>query len=81
MSDNDDLKPRMTVSDKATPLIVNQDSANVWPPWPWPPWGDTPDDDGGDDDKGPVNRTKRAHKLAKQVIKFESLLANASLDL
>ena len=46
-----------------------------WPPWPWPPWGD--DDDGN----SPENRTERAQRLAKEVIKFERRIANASLDL
>jgi endothelin-converting enzyme len=55
-----------------TPTLV--DNTNVWPSWPWPPW-DSPDDD---EDK--PNRTETAHKLAKQVIKFETRLANASLD-
>ncbi|KAF9049323.1 zincin [Hymenopellis radicata] len=52
-------------------------SDNVWPPWPWPPWGE-----GDNDDKHePVNQTERAHKLAKEVVKFESKIAKASLDL
>ncbi|KAJ7093237.1 hypothetical protein C8R44DRAFT_646354 [Mycena epipterygia] len=56
-----------------TPTLI--ENANVWPSWPWPPYED-PDDD---DEKKP-NRTEAAHKLAKQVIKFETRLANASLD-
>ncbi len=58
-------------------LVNNQDSVNTWPPWPWPPWGD---DDGGDGD-GPKDRPKNATKLAKEVVKFERKLAQASLDL
>lgn len=55
--------------------LVNQQE-NIWPPWPWPPWGDD------DDDKPPAsNRTDRAHKLAKKVLKLESRVAAASLDL
>ncbi|KAF7338682.1 Endothelin-converting enzyme 1 [Mycena venus] len=57
-----------------TPTLV--DNTQPWPSWPWPPW-DSPDDD---DDKEKSNRTETAHKLAKQVIKFETRLANASLD-
>jgi endothelin-converting enzyme len=63
----------------AEPLVQQDASENVWPPWPWPPW------DGGDDegDKKPVprNRTERAHKLAKNVLDFESDIASATLDL
>ncbi|KAJ7470279.1 hypothetical protein FB451DRAFT_1176346 [Mycena latifolia] len=56
-----------------TPTLVENPAA--WPSWPWPPW----DQDGDDDEKKP-NRTEAAHKMAKQVIKFETRLANASLD-
>jgi endothelin-converting enzyme len=59
---------------KNPPVLV----ANAWPPWPWPPWEG---DDGEDDDNKPVNQTKRAHELAKKVLKFESQIANVSLDL
>lgn len=52
----------------------------VWPPWPWPPWGDD-DHDGHHGDKSPLNKTERALKLAKQVVKFEKRIADASLDL
>ncbi|KAE9406756.1 zincin [Gymnopus androsaceus JB14] len=49
---------------------------------PWPPWGGDDDDDGDDEgDKKPINRTKRAHELAEAVVKFESEIARASLDL
>ncbi|KAJ7724074.1 hypothetical protein DFH07DRAFT_871903 [Mycena maculata] len=58
---------------QATPTLV--ENANVWPSWPWPPY---PDDDDDEDEK--PNRTEIAHKLAKEVIKFETRLANASLD-
>ncbi|KAJ7197174.1 Metalloprotease [Mycena pura] len=50
------------------------DNTKIWPSWPWPPWGDEPDD------KKKPNRTEIAHKLAKQVIDFETKLANATLD-
>lgn len=40
---------------------------------------------GGDNkdegDKKPVNKTERAHELAKKVVKFEGEIARASLDL
>ncbi|KAJ7445711.1 Metalloprotease [Mycena galericulata] len=56
------------------PTATIVENANVWPTWPWPPY---PDDD--DDDEKP-NRTEIARKLAKQVVKFETKLANATLD-
>jgi endothelin-converting enzyme len=56
-----------------TPTLV--DNSQIWPSWPWPPW-DGPDDD----EEEKPNRTEAAHKLAKQVIKFETRLANATLD-
>lgn len=59
-------------------LITNED-ANVWPPWPWPPWGGDDDDNDGDDE--PRNRTLEIQKLAREVVKFERKLAQASLDL
>jgi len=64
-------------SSTASAGIVEQVGENSWPPWPWPPWGDGDD---GDDDK-PVDKKKQAHKLAKEVLKFETAIANASLDL
>ncbi|KAI0636818.1 Metalloprotease [Trametes polyzona] len=57
-------------------LVVHEERLRMWPPWPWPPWGD--DDDGKNE---PVNRTERAHKLAKEVVEFEKKVANVSLDL
>jgi endothelin-converting enzyme len=58
--------------------MVEQDaSENVWPPWPWPPW----DGDGDDKEPPPINWTERAHKLAKNVLQFETQIADASLDL
>lgn len=58
--------------------LVNQ-AESVWPPWPWPPWGE--DDDDKDGGKKPANQTERARELAKKVVKFETRIANASLDL
>ncbi|KAJ7632180.1 hypothetical protein FB45DRAFT_1057317 [Roridomyces roridus] len=55
-----------------TPTLVEN---AAWPSWPWPPY---PDEGEGEDDK--PNRTEIAHSMAKKVIKFESRLANASLD-
>jgi hypothetical protein len=57
-------------------LVEGQNDQDIWPPWPWPPWDG---DDGGDEDKR--KPAERAHDLAKGVIKFESQIANASLDL
>lgn len=65
---------------ESSPVLIEQDS--IWPPWPWPPWGgDDGDDDGDNGGKKPVNKTKRVQKLAKEVVKFESEIAHASLDL
>ncbi|KAJ4467451.1 hypothetical protein C8J55DRAFT_229721 [Lentinula edodes] len=65
---------------ETSPVLIKQDS--IWPPWPWPPWGgDDGDDDGDNGGKKPVNKTKRVQKLAKEVVKFESEIAHASLDL
>ena len=61
---------------------VYQERLRVWPPWPWPPWGgdDDGDHDGDDDEPGPLDPEK-AHKIAKNIIKFEKAIADASLDL
>jgi endothelin-converting enzyme len=58
-------------------LVNNEDSANVWPPWPWPPWEGDDDDDNGPPKHGPKNATE----LASEVVEFEWKLARASLDL
>ncbi|TFY55841.1 hypothetical protein EVJ58_g7996 [Rhodofomes roseus] len=62
--------------------VVYQERLRVWPPWPWPPWGgdDDGDHDGDDDEPEPMDPEK-AHKVAKDIIKFEKAIANASLDL
>jgi endothelin-converting enzyme len=61
-------------------MVVQADKDNEWPPWPWPPWDG--DDDGGDGDKNKKNKTKSTtHELAKGVVKFETKIAKASLDL
>jgi endothelin-converting enzyme len=54
-------------------LLDNNDANNMWPDWPWPPWGDDEPDE-------KPNRTEIAHKLAKEVLEFETKLASASLD-
>lgn len=45
-----------------------------FPPWPWPPWGD-------DDDKKSENKTMKAARLSRQVLKFESDIAAATANL
>lgn len=52
----------------------------IWPPWPWPPW-DGEDDDEDDDSRKPAHDPfLKAHELAREVIKFESEIADATLD-
>lgn len=60
-----------------------EDSERVWPPWPWPPWGgDEGDSDSGHDRKQPTHDPFfRARELSQQVIRFESEIAEATLDL
>ncbi|KAJ3821178.1 Metalloprotease [Lentinula raphanica] len=79
VSDEDEKNAQQ--SSNASPALVQQNS--IWPPWPWPPWGGDDDDgsDGGSGGKKPINKTKRAHKLAQKVLEFETKLARASLDL
>ncbi|KAG7086631.1 hypothetical protein E1B28_002573 [Marasmius oreades] len=72
-SSSPSTKPKLSAS------LVQQAGGDSWPPWPWPPWGGSGDDDDGP--KKPVNRTKRAGKLAKGVLDFETRIARASLDL
>lgn len=69
-------------------LTVHEERLRVWPPWPWPPWDpEDPEDPhepghpGDGEPHKPVNRTKEAQKLAKQIVDFEKKIANASLDL
>ena len=65
-----------------TGLAVHEERLRVWPPWPWPPWDpQDPDEPGDGGDHKPINRTKEAPKLAKQIVEFEKKVANASLDL
>ncbi|KAF8835433.1 zincin [Paxillus ammoniavirescens] len=58
-----------------------EDDEHVWPPWPWPPWDDEGGDEGDDDRKPSEDPFLRAHELARQVVKFESEVADATLDL
>ncbi|KAK7049256.1 hypothetical protein VNI00_005857 [Paramarasmius palmivorus] len=75
--DEEDYEAKRTPKKGSSSMVVQTD--NSWPPWPWPPWGgDGDDDDGG---KKPSSPAKKARKLAKKILKFESLIANASLDL
>ncbi|KAF5324773.1 hypothetical protein D9611_004556 [Ephemerocybe angulata] len=69
--------------DDTLKAFINNDESQTWPPWPWPPWGgDEPDDDGGEKEPGSKEpKSVRARKLAKDVVKFENKIANASLDL
>ena len=61
---------------------VYQERLRVWPPWPWPPWGGDGDDDDHDDDDEPEPMDpEKARKVARDIIKFEKAIANASLDL
>ena len=71
----DDRKPQGNTAE-----LTVQDDENVWPPWPWPPW-DEDDHDHDDDHDKPGNWTRKARKLAREVVKFERRLAKASLDL
>ncbi|KAI3608021.1 endothelin-converting enzyme 1 [Moniliophthora roreri] len=76
VTDDEEDYEAKRISGSSKPVVVQTD--NTWPPWPWPPWGDDDDDNGG---KKPGNKPKRARKLAKKILKFETLIANASLDL
>ena len=69
-----------------SPVLTSNEDSDTWPPWPWPPWeGDGDGDGDGDEDEDDggkrVNKTLRAHELAKKIVKFERKLAQASLDL
>ena len=65
-----------------SPTLVNNEDSSTWPPSPWPPWDENDGDDDEDDGSGkPINKTLRVHNLAKNVVKFERKLAQASLDL
>lgn len=70
-------EPQVSFSSKG-----DESKDNVWPPWPWPPWdgedGGNGDGHGGDGHSSPAEHAK---KLAKEIVKFETLIANASLDL
>lgn len=58
----------------------SEDAEHVWPPWPWPPWDGEGDED--DDTRKPADDPLlRARELARKVVKFESEIADATLDL
>ncbi|KAG8715265.1 hypothetical protein FRC11_004997 [Ceratobasidium sp. 423] len=59
----------LATGDESEP--VPKDS--VWPPWSWPPWNDPK--------HGDEKPKERAERLSKGVIKFETQLAQAGLDL
>ena len=58
-----------------------EDEERVWPPWPWPPWDGKDDDDNPDSRKPAEDPFLRAHELAREVVRFESDIAAATLDL
>lgn len=82
LADEDDNLAGSALPNAAEGLVVHEERLRVWPPWPWPPWDpEDPDHPGDGDDKKPINRTKEAPRLAKEIVEFEKKLANASLDL
>ncbi|KAF8894469.1 hypothetical protein BD779DRAFT_1467099 [Infundibulicybe gibba] len=78
-NDPDVISPDINQSEGVQLPLASDKDAPVWPPWPWPPWDGDGNDDGGE--KKPPGRSRGAHKLAKEVLKFERKLADASLDL
>ncbi|KIK45057.1 hypothetical protein CY34DRAFT_782039 [Suillus luteus UH-Slu-Lm8-n1] len=60
-----------------------EDSEHVWPPWPWPPWDEEGDDDDNEDgrERSPGDHFQNARELAHKVVKFETEIADATLDL
>jgi endothelin-converting enzyme len=79
LADAEDNASQQEIREDFPVLVSNEDSV-TWPPWPWPPW-DGDDDDEDDGGGKHVNKTLRAHELAKKIVKFERKLAQASLDL
>lgn len=57
-----------------------EDEERVWPPWPWPPWDGEEDDDDDDTRKPTDDPFLRARELARQIVRFESEIAEATLD-
>ena len=56
-----------------------EEEGHVWPPWPWPPWDEDGDED--DDSRKPADDPfLRARELAREVVRFESEIAAATLD-
>ncbi|KAG1748986.1 Metalloprotease [Suillus paluster] len=64
-------------------LQTEQLEDNVWPPWPWPPWDEDGDDDDNEDgrERSPEDPFQNARELAQKVVKFETEIADATLDL
>ncbi|OAX38899.1 zincin [Rhizopogon vinicolor AM-OR11-026] len=59
-----------------------EDSEHVWPPWPWPPWDGDGDDDNEDGrERSPGDPFQNSRELAQKVVKFETEIAEATLDL
>lgn len=59
-----------------------EESEHVWPPWPWPPWDEDGDDDNEDGrERHPGDPFQNARELAQKVVKFETEIADATLDL
>ncbi|EJD02334.1 endothelin-converting enzyme 1 [Fomitiporia mediterranea MF3/22] len=80
LDDTPDESASYSASGDDVLVLETDEKIKVWPPWPWPPWGGEDDDDDGRA-KRPLNKTERAAKLAKSVVKFEKRVAKASLDL
>jgi endothelin-converting enzyme len=60
-------------------FVLNENNDDPWPRLPWPPWGP---DKPNDRDRVPhVNKSEKAYSLSKRVLKLETQIANASLDL
>jgi len=59
-----------------------EETEHVWPPWPWPPWDEDGDDDNDGDRKGsPRDPFQNSRELAQKVVRFETEIADATLDL
>lgn len=82
--DDDDVMGMTNIPSEPLQTILQteqlEDEERVWPPWPWPPWGGEEDDE-DDDTRKPANDPfLRAHELAREIVKFESEIAAATLD-
>lgn len=82
--DDDEVMGVTNIPSESSQIVLQteqlENEERVWPPWPWPPW-DGEDDDKDDDTRKPANDPfLRAHELAREVVKFESEIAAATLD-